>query len=461
MKKTIKYSKATVLILIVTAILALAVYGLISLINILKNNDNENILEKHEVISSNVPIPTDIVEGDNEYITINVIENKEITVSFNDNKLTINNPGINYEFKNITKSNDLLIFIPGKTCNKLGYTEVHSSDFINGYLINEEENGIFISVDVNDPFTVIKEEKGDSVIFGLVKQKNTDVLEYRNDLSRIYLNIQNARLSSETDSFIKRYTEIYNEENLTHTITIEKSFMPVLENELLIFNDGMVKSIEIINRETDIQLIIKVYDKIIIYPNTRDYDAAFTFIRPNEEDAHLIVLDPGHGGIDGGTTSADESILEKNIVVNICSMIADKLSDSGFKVINLREEDIFLGLMERTDIANLAKADAIVSVHANSYKAEYVNGTTTLYKTSERLAEAIQSSVISETGANDMGTVKMTNLSILNRAEMDSVIIETGFLSNEAEAILLNSHEYQEKVANGIANGIELYFKGD
>jgi len=174
----------------------------------------------------------------------------------------------------------------------------------------------------------------------------------------------------------------------------------------------------------------------------------------------LIVLDPGHGGIDGGTVSEDETIIEKNIVLNMCALIQGKLIEMGYDVINLREEDIFLGLMERTDIANLAKADAIVSVHVNSYSAEYVNGATTLYKTSGELAEAVQTSLINITGANNMGMVKMIDLSILNRAEMDAIIVETGFITNIDESKLLESKEYQEKVADGIANGIKNYFEG-
>ncbi|MDX1358309.1 MAG: N-acetylmuramoyl-L-alanine amidase, partial [Clostridia bacterium] len=106
-------------------------------------------------------------------------------------------------------------------------------------------------------------------------------------------------------------------------------------------------------------------------------------------------------------------------------------------------------------------ADAIISIHINSYDVEHVNGATTMYKDSKDLAEAIQASLISATGAKDMGSVKYNNMSILNRAEMESVIVETGFLTNEAEAALLNTYDYQVKVANGITAGIDSYFKGE
>jgi N-acetylmuramoyl-L-alanine amidase len=237
--------------------------------------------------------------------------------------------------------------------------------------------------------------------------------------------------------------------------------MPPLKDETILLNDGILKSIEIKNVESNIVMKFKSYDRIIIYPNTRDYDAAFTFITPNSGNEKLIVIDPGHGGIDGGAVSAEKTILEKNIVMEMSRILADNLKEMGYAVLNLREEDIFLGLMERTDIANLSNADAIISVHINSYDAEYVNGATTMYKDSEKLAQSIQASLIAETGANDMGFVKYNNMSILNRAMMDSVIVETGFLTNAAEAARLNTQEYQAKVAAGIAAGIDNYYKGE
>ncbi len=464
MRKIRRYGKAIVLIIFIAAILGLAVYGLISLMKNIETDDSSETPVKTAGVSSGPitsPEPTDNGADYNKSIPPQQVEIMEITASFGIDGLIINNPGANYSFINRTGINDLIIYLPGKTSNELGYKETQISELVSGYSLSEEENGVLITVDVNAPFTVEETIKDNQVIFDFIKQQNTGVIEYRNDLSRVYMNIKKARLSKESDSFVKKYTEIFDEAKLTYTITIAKNLMPSLVDELLIFNDGVIKSLEIINRNNDIQLIFKVFEKIIIYPNTRDYDAAFSFIKTKSDDKPLIVLDPGHGGIDGGTTSPDGSIIEKDIVMNICAIITDRLTQNGFTVINLREEDIFLGLMERTDIANLANADAIVSVHVNSYTAEYVNGTTTLYKTSGELAEAIQSAVISKTGSNDMGTVRMSDLSILNRAEMESVIVETGFLTNESEAELLNTPEYQQKVAQGIAEGIESYFRGE
>ncbi len=470
MKKFKKNGKTIVLLLIIAVILALAVYGFISLIGSIsktvKPNNNDTDVQSTGLPSDNTgkltgqPVSSNLPDNTHNPTEQPLPIIKDISVSFKLNSLIIKNSSGNYTFKNSTGEDKLLVYISNSTCDNLGYLEIESSDHADGYSVKEANDGILITVNIDKPFTIIEKVSGEEVILQITEQQNTSIIEYRNDLSRIYMNIQKARLSSESDSFIKNYTEIFDEHNLIYTITIPKNKMPEVIDELIVLNDGIFKSIQIANRSNDIQFIFNVYEKIIIYPNTRDYDAAFTFITKKSGDAPLIVLDPGHGGMDGGTTNADESILEKNIVLNMCRMITEELMDMGYKVINLREEDKFLGLMERTDIANLAEADAIVSVHVNSYTVEHVEGATSLYKTSAELAQAIQNGVVKETGAFDRGTIKMIDLSILNRAEMEAVIIETGFITNNAEAILLNTIEYQEKVAIGIANGINNFFEG-
>lgn len=463
MRKLKKNGKVIAFLLIIVVVLALAVYGLISIIgNFSKTNDNSSSSSKivaNGGESTKLPDPS-VNPGISENSTeLPIPVNKEILVSFSLNSLIIKNPRENYTFKNITGDDKLIVYISDSTCEELGFWEIESSDYADNYSVREEKDGILITININKPFTIHERKNEDEVILEIVAQLNTNVLEYRNDLSRVYMNIHKARLSQESDSFIKNYTEIFNEDSMVYTITIAKSKMPELKDETIILNDDLFKSIQIVNRSSDIQLIFSAYEKIVIYPNTRDYDAAFTFISKRIGEGTLIVLDPGHGGIDGGTTNADESILEKNIVLNMCAIITEKLLAKGYEVINLREEDIFLGLMERTDIANLAEADAIISVHVNSYIEEYVKGATSLYKTSEGLARAIQSGVVKETGAFDRGTIKMLDLSILNRAEMEAVIIETGFITNKEEELLLNTVEYQEKVATGIANGIINFFE--
>lgn len=463
MKKLKKNIRPILILILIALFVFLAVYGLISLIVKITESEqlNGSISDKNlDNGSGNSEEPYNMENGSGtQKPSIEI--NKEINVEFSENSFRITNTRYKYSLLNRTGINNLIIFIEDSKCTELGYESVPDNDLVEGYIISEEKNGILVTVALKKPFTFIERSVNDELYLEITEQQNTRVLEYRNDLSRVYLNIHNARLSEESDSFIKKYTEIYDETNKIHTITIAKNLMPLLKDEIIILYDGTIKTIEISNRTNDIQLKFEVYERLNIYPNTRDYDAAFTFIKTKTSSTPLIVVDAGHGGIDGGTVSADKTITEKNIVLDICKYLSENLINMGFEVLNLREEDIYLGLMERTDIANIAKADAIISVHINSYKSKNVKGVQTYYKISDILAQNIQDAFLSETGANDMGIVKTMELSILNRAEMDSVIIETGFLTNEDELKLLITKEYQEKIANGIAKGIEQYFRKD
>ena len=464
MKKIRKYGKATLLLIIIAAILGLAVYGLISLIKNLSTKDseaNDFVAPTNSPVSSGKLSPVESESPPDNNGSLNPQQERIVAVDAIADSIIIYNSGNEYTASVTTGENIMTVFIPECSSMDIGFWETDGSEMFKGYSISEVKNGILVTVRASKDFTLDEIVKNDGVEFIFKDQLNKGTLVYRNDLSRTYMNIQKARLCSESDSFIKNYTEVFDEDTLTYTISIAQKYMPSLKDEFMVLNDGLLKSIDISNVDGNVVFVFKALKRIEIYPNTRDYDAAFTFIPPKQEGKKLIVIDPGHGGMDGGAVSADKSILEKDIVLVISNIVAENLMELGYEVLNLREEDIFLGLMERTDIANLSGADAIISIHINSYDVEHVNGATTMYKDSKDLAEAIQASLISATGAKDMGSVKYNNMSILNRAEMESVIVETGFLTNEAEAALLNTYDYQVKVANGITAGIDSYFKGE
>jgi N-acetylmuramoyl-L-alanine amidase len=205
-------------------------------------------------------------------------------------------------------------------------------------------------------------------------------------------------------------------------------------------------------------MIFTLEEDLTLYPNARDYNSTLTFVK-NRTEENLIVIDPGHGGLDGGTVSAGEVLIEKNIVLDISAFLTEELRARGFNAYNLREEDVFLGLKERTDIANHLGASSVISIHVNAYEDTSVNGTLTMYKDSLDLARSIQNNLVASIRSTDIGLVKMLDRAILNGAEMDSVIVEIGFLSNPIEAEKLNTEEYQRKAASGIADGIAEYYE--
>ena len=127
-----------------------------------------------------------------------------------------------------------------------------------------------------------------------------------------------------------------------------------------------------------------------------------------------------------------------------------------------RETDKYLELKERAELANDYRPDAFVSIHLNSADIESAHGTETychpdklMYKP---LAMEIQNHAIAQTGSRDRG-VKTSNLAVLRETNMPAALFESGFITNPNESANLADPSYQDKLANGIANGIEKYLK--
>lgn len=177
----------------------------------------------------------------------------------------------------------------------------------------------------------------------------------------------------------------------------------------------------------------------------------------------IILIDPGHGGTDPGKV-VSEGDKEKDINLSISLYLAEYLEQGGAGVYMTRTEDEALSDSKRTDLrqrrqlAERSEVDAYVSIHQNFYPQEEVKGAQVFYPKScdegKTLAECIQSRLIEiERVVKENSTYYM-----LKNAEKPSVIVECGFLSNPEENRLLNSEEYQKKIAWAVYIGIADYF---
>ena len=183
-----------------------------------------------------------------------------------------------------------------------------------------------------------------------------------------------------------------------------------------------------------------------------------------EHHAPRVAIDPGHGGTDGGCSRED--VLEKDLNLELALLVGEKLRDMGFEAVLLREDsDMYLSTEERVQRAEEEKADIYVSIHQNFYEGkdpDSVSGIETWYcggsQGSRRLAQLVHKGTVEETGARDRELRETDELYVVREASMPSCLIETGFLSNGEECAALASPDYQEKVAAGIAQGINLYF---
>ena len=190
----------------------------------------------------------------------------------------------------------------------------------------------------------------------------------------------------------------------------------------------------------------------------------------------IIVIDPGHGGVDTGAIGYNQSY-EKDNTLAIALAVKDVLEQAGAKVFLTRESDISLSptiqysveddLLARSNFANQNKADLFISIHNDSFSDPNVQGTSVYFsddninhKQSFQLASTIQSELIDINNTKDLG-VKETEFNVLNYTTMPSVLIEVRFISNPHEEARLRSPTFQKKVAKGIFWGIYDYFNSD
>lgn len=186
----------------------------------------------------------------------------------------------------------------------------------------------------------------------------------------------------------------------------------------------------------------------------------------------LVCLDVGHGGNDPGKVGVDGS-LEKDVNLAIALKVREYLEQSDVRVVMTREDD--RGLYKETDsgkkaadmrnrcaLIDEANPELVVSIHQNSYHEEYVcGGQVFYYKTSEKgkkLAEILQKRFDYVLGEANRRLAKPNeSYYLLLHVKCPIVIVECGFLSNWKEAALLNTPEYQDRMAWTIHMGIMEY----
>ena len=182
-----------------------------------------------------------------------------------------------------------------------------------------------------------------------------------------------------------------------------------------------------------------------------------------------IVIDSGHGCIDPGKKS-DDGILEKDVNLAIAFKLKKRLEAAGISVTMTRSDEN--GLYQESDsnkkIADMKKrcsiieesnANAVISIHQNSFQSSSVKGAQVFYykhsAQGKLLAECIQNSFKQNIDETNKREAKAdTTYYMLIHTKVPTVIAECGFLSNPEEAQLLVTEEYQEKVALALYNGI-------
>ncbi|CEO12189.1 N-acetylmuramoyl-L-alanine amidase [Paraclostridium sordellii] len=199
----------------------------------------------------------------------------------------------------------------------------------------------------------------------------------------------------------------------------------------------------------------------IYVPKVNKYSQRFYSVRNKKNrNYYKVFLDPGHGGHDSGALGFGRKESELNL--EVAKRVERKLKFQNIEVVMSRKTDEFISLGKRAELANNYGADVFVSIHQNSAENQSANGIETYYHPDKKgykpLALDIQNSAIKITGARDR-EVKSSNLAVLRESNMPSALFESGFITNENESYKLADPSYQDKLATGIASGIEKYLR--
>jgi N-acetylmuramoyl-L-alanine amidase len=221
--------------------------------------------------------------------------------------------------------------------------------------------------------------------------------------------------------------------------------------------------------------------------------------RAAEERFDTVVIDAGHGGDDTGARGG-RGLREKDLVLDVARRLALRLRDQGLRVVMTRDDDTFVPLEQRTWLANDARADLFVSIHANAAADREVSGTETYFlslqasdESARRVAErenaafgdaaallanedpfvALMGDLISaddaaesdafakmvqgqlaETGSRSRG-VKQAPFVVLANVQMPSVLVEIGFLTNPSDERQLARADGRDRIVRALSEAVQ------
>ena len=353
-------------------------------------------------------------------------------------------------------------------------------------------------------------------IKSLTQTKNSIIINFTKNINRSYIKFEEYKING---YYYDKFTIKGNFKDasptklkfntIKKTMVVQKKWNKL---EILFKNKKNPKTIYIINKK---QIVIKILDiktssvknlkhnkkikaKVKILPNKYRY-------KPSSK---VIVIDAGHGGKDSGAVGKRKRY-EKNVVLNIAKNLSYRLKQRGYKVYLTRSKDKFIKLSHRTKFANRKHATMFISIHANAARksrATKAHGLETYFLSPARSGRAKRVAALENKGdMNSMGwSSKSSLLTILNQskitesnkiaidvqknmlyslrkrygknairdggvregpfwvlvgAQMPSILIEVGYISHPKEGKRINTTSYQRLISEGIANGVDSYFR--
>lgn len=215
--------------------------------------------------------------------------------------------------------------------------------------------------------------------------------------------------------------------------------------------------------------------------------------KPADANALTIVIDPGHSGVvaegseplgpgsgeykaadASGTRGVSSGMAEYELTLAVSNQLKAELENRGYTVLMTRESnDVPVSCVQRANVANDAGAAAFIRIHADGSENQSAQGAMTicttpqspfvpgLYASSRSLSDCVISNLCEAAGCVNRGVWETDSMSGNNWCQVPTTLVEIGFMTNPDEDMLMQTAEYQAKIVQGIADGVDAFFESE